>query len=173
MLLDIYQQYYLPLGTDLKPCLKSLILALLPGFEEENDIYERVFEILESLCNKVGDFFFYHCLWIGIISSPRSRLTAFLYLLKKLGNSFQKEDVGFLIGHEPVLLVRALSLSLCDSSVLVQRNALDFLLKYFPLSDSVDIFKDKLNILVFSALKTVLSKDMSLNRRLYSWLLGI
>ena len=129
---------------DLKPCLKSLILALLPALEEENDIYERVFNILENLCLRVGDVFFYHCLWIGIISSPRCRYCAFLFLLKKFGNSLEMEDIGVLIGHEAVLMVRALSLSLSDSRVMVQRHALDFLLKYLSLGYCLEIFKFEL-----------------------------
>lgn len=172
LLLDIYQEFYLPLGTDLKPCLKGLILAILPGLEEENDIFEHVFSLLTSLCQSVGDVYFYYCLWIGIIKSPRNRLSAFVFLLKNFGNSFQVEDLGVLIGHESLLFLRALSVSLCDSSVLVQRNALDFLVKYLPFS-SVQIFNGSGMLLVFSALKTILRRDMSLNRRLYSWLLGI
>ena len=146
-------------------------MALLPGFEEENEISEKAYCILDDLCRDLGEVFFYHCLWIGIISSPRSRFNGLVFLLKKLGNQFSKEDIGILIGSEPGLMVRAISESLTDSSVLVQRNALDFLLKYLPFESCRDYFKNLSNVLIFSALKTVLRRDMSLNRRLYSWLL--
>ena len=42
-LLNIYETYYLPLGSDLRPAAKALLLALLPGMEEETgDFFERV-----------------------------------------------------------------------------------------------------------------------------------
>lgn len=35
MLLELYDTYYLPMQTGLRPVMKSFILALLPGLEEE------------------------------------------------------------------------------------------------------------------------------------------
>jgi hypothetical protein len=35
VLLDLYDTYYLPMQTGLRPVMKSFILALLPGLEEE------------------------------------------------------------------------------------------------------------------------------------------
>lgn len=55
--------------------------------------------------------------------------------------------------------------------ILVQRNTLEFLLLGFPMHTNlltqVDFIK-----LVTNGLNTILRRDMSLNRRLYSWLLG-
>lgn len=43
ILINIYETYYLPLGSDLRPATKALILALLPGVEEETgDFFDRV-----------------------------------------------------------------------------------------------------------------------------------
>lgn len=42
ILLNIYETYYLPLGEDLRPATKALILALLPGLDEETgDFFDR------------------------------------------------------------------------------------------------------------------------------------
>jgi len=42
-LLNIYDTYYLPLQGDLRPVMKSFILALLPGLEEETgEFFEKV-----------------------------------------------------------------------------------------------------------------------------------
>ena len=46
-LLTIYDTYYLPLQHDLRPVMKSFILALLPGLEEETG----------EFFDKVGPFF--------------------------------------------------------------------------------------------------------------------
>ena len=67
--------------------------------------------------------------------------------------------------------VQALCVSLNDSSVLVQRSALDFIQAGFPLHYS-PLTRPDMMLLNSSAVKVVLRRDMSLNRRLYAWLLG-
>lgn len=64
--------------------MKSFILALLPGLEDEgNEYYEQSFNLMDKLCSIVGEDYFYHSLFLGIISSPSQRLYAFSYILKK------------------------------------------------------------------------------------------
>lgn len=58
-----------------------------------------------------------------------------------------------------------------DSVILVQRNTLEFLLLGFPLHTSI-LSQEDLIKLVTNGLNTILRRDMSLNRRVYSWLLG-
>lgn len=58
-----------------------------------------------------------------------------------------------------------------DTNVLVQRSSLDLLLVGFPMHSNL-LEKSLLVNLVSSAITTVLRRDMSLNRRLYAWLLG-
>ncbi len=63
--------------------------------------------------------------------------------------------------------------ALRDSSVLVQRCALDFLLVAFPMHVEVITFSQEDRVEVVTAATSVLlRRDMSLNRRLYSWLCG-
>jgi len=43
VLLDLYDTYYLPMQTGLRPVMKSFILALLPGLEEETgEFFDKV-----------------------------------------------------------------------------------------------------------------------------------
>lgn len=58
-----------------------------------------------------------------------------------------------------------------DSVILVQRNTLEFLLLGFPLHTTL-LSQSDLIKLVTNSLSTILRRDMSLNRRVYSWLLG-
>lgn len=58
-----------------------------------------------------------------------------------------------------------------DSVILVQRNTLEFLLLGFPLHTTL-LSQSDLIKLVTNGLNTILRRDMSLNRRVYSWLLG-
>lgn len=62
-------------------------------------------------------------------------------------------------------------MALADSVVLVQRSALDVLVSLLPLHQEFLLKADTVNILK-TALTTLLRRDMSLSRRLYSWLLG-
>lgn len=59
-----------------------------------------------------------------------------------------------------------------DSNVLVQRTSLDLVLVGFPMHNTQLVPSDMI-LLVTAALSTVLRRDMSLNRRLYAWLLGL
>lgn len=67
--------------------------------------------------------------------------------------------------------MEALCVSVQDSSVLVQRSALDLVLVGFPVHNSQltrpDMFK-----VATAVIKVLLRRDMSLNRRLYAWILG-
>lgn len=58
-----------------------------------------------------------------------------------------------------------------DSNVLVQRQLLDFVNAAFPLN-SHNLLRSDMIRLVENCLFVILKRDMSLNRRLYSWLLG-
>ncbi|XP_074943272.1 protein DOP1A isoform X3 [Phalacrocorax aristotelis] len=81
------------------------------------------------------------------------------------------EDQLYIIGSDIELMVEAVSTSVQDTSVLVQRSTLDLILFCFPFHMSQATRPDMIRILS-AALHVVLRRDMSLNRRLYAWLLG-
>ena len=58
-----------------------------------------------------------------------------------------------------------------DKNVLVQRGALDVVSILFPFHQSF-LLPDDLTSVLTAALHTLLKRDISLSRRLYSWLLG-
>lgn len=71
-------------------------------------------------------------------------------------------------------MIRAISAALEDDDSLVRRGALDILLQSLPL-ESVAVKKapvEDRNILMRAATSVVLRRDLALNRRLYTWLLG-
>jgi hypothetical protein len=79
-----------------------------------------------------------------------------------------------IIGRDMGLMIRAFSAALEDDNLLVRRGALDLLLQSMR-ADSAAIQKAKAEdrtILMRAATSVVLRRDLSLNRRLYSWLLG-
>lgn len=67
--------------------------------------------------------------------------------------------------------VSALCSALLDKNVLVGRAILDIVSVLFPLHQSFLIPAD-LTTILSAALQTLLKRDVSLNRRLYAWLLG-
>lgn len=71
-----------------------------------------------------------------------------------------------------IICSRCISASLLDQDLLVQRAALELLVSYLPVNFE-PFLSENLDIVVSAAITVVLRKDMSLNRRLYSWILGM
>ncbi|XP_049752176.1 protein dopey-1 isoform X2 [Elephas maximus indicus] len=170
-LLSLYEMYYLPLGKTLKPGLQGLLTGILPGLEEGSEYYERTNTLLEKVAAAVDQSAFYSALWGSLLTSPAVRLPGITYVLSHLNRKLSMEDQLYIIGSDIELMVEAVSTSVQDSSVLVQRSTLDLILFCFPFHMSQATRPDMVRILS-AALHVVLRRDMSLNRRLYAWLLG-
>lgn len=191
--LSLIESHVLKLSTDaLRPALKSLILALLPGLEEEaSDDFEKALLAL-SRCRKAfqevgqGEIFWQN-LFLSSITSPARRQGVLAYLSRflpmlhepgsdQVGNSIAPStEILELINPEPGLLLRCFITGLADEQVLIQRAFLDLLVSHLPLHAPIfgDVVPVKdLHLLVSAAVGVVLRRDMSLNRRLWSWFLG-
>ncbi|WWC60178.1 uncharacterized protein I303_102743 [Kwoniella dejecticola CBS 10117] len=169
VLINIYETYYLPLGADLRPAAKAFVLALLPGMEEETgDFFDKILHLLDKLSEAITPSFFLKNVFLNLISSPQSRLSALNYLSRRLLKPPEEDpqDVG--------LIIRGVSAVLTDENVLVRRHGLDLLLRILkidePLFENAD-HKDQ-EILIRSASSVVLQRELSLSRRVYTWLLG-
>lgn len=194
--------------TALRPALKAIILALLPGVEDEtSEDFERTLHILDGFKqlfndNEVtrlntsgqhGGQYFWQCLFLASITNPSRRMGVLAYLnrfLPRLG-SHQGETTNATIeaaretqtlainavgSPEPGLLVRCFATGLADDNSLIQRNFLDLLVTHLPLHSEVlqkRVSGDDLEMLVTAAAGVVLRRDMSLNRRLWTWFLGL
>ncbi|KAI1885558.1 hypothetical protein AGOR_G00205040 [Albula goreensis] len=170
-LLALYETYYLPLGKTLKPGLQGLLTGVLPGLEEGSEYYDRTNTLLEKVAAAVEQSAFYSALWGSILTSPAVRLPGVSFVLLHLNRKLSMEDQLYIMGSDIELMVEAVSTSVQDSSVLVQRSTLDLILFCFPFHMSQATRPDMIRILS-AALHVVLRRDMSLNRRLYAWLLG-
>ncbi|XP_074539028.1 protein DOP1A isoform X3 [Halichoeres trimaculatus] len=171
VLLGLYETYYLPLGKTLKPGLQGLLTGVLPGLEEGSEYYDRTNTLLEKVAAAVEQSAFYSALWGSILTSPAVRLPGVSFVLLHLNRKLSMEDQLYVMGSDIELMVEAVSTSVQDSSVLVQRSTLDLILFCFPFHMSQATRPDMIRILS-AALHVVLRRDMSLNRRLYAWLLG-
>ncbi|XP_072437220.1 protein DOP1A isoform X3 [Chiloscyllium punctatum] len=171
VLLSLYEVYFLPLGKTLKPGLQGLLTGVLPGLEEGSEYYDRANTLLEKVAAAVEQSAFYSALWGSILTSPAVRLPGIIYVLAHLNRKLSMEDQLYIIGSDIELMVEAVSVSVQDSSALVQRSTLDLILFCFPFHLFQATRPDMIQILS-AALHVVLRRDMSLNRRLYAWLLG-
>ncbi|XP_062843400.1 protein dopey-1 isoform X2 [Trichomycterus rosablanca] len=171
VLLGLYETFYLPLGKTLKPGLQGLLTGVLPGLEEGSDYHDRTNTLLEKVAAAVEQSVFYSALWGSILTSASVRLPGISFVLLHLNRKLSMEDQLYVMGSDIELMVEAVSTSVQDSSVLVQRSTLDLILFCFPFHMSQATRPDMIRILS-AALHVVLRRDMSLNRRLYAWLLG-
>lgn len=83
-------------------------------------------------------------------------------------------DISSIVGSDMGLMIRAFASALEDDNLLVRRAILDLLLQSLRL-DSPALKKAHLedrSLLMRAAAGVVLRRDSSLNRRLYTWLLG-
>ncbi|XP_054721369.1 protein dopey-1-like [Uloborus diversus] len=170
-LLTIYENHFVPLGEKLRPGLNGFLIGVLPGLEEGSEYYERTDELLLCVCSNVEQSYFYGCMWKCILSNPTIRLPAISFVINHYNRRLSMEDQLHVIGTDIDTMVQGLCAALQDSSVLVQRCALDLLLLGFPFHRNQLVSSDMVHV-VTSALTVVLRRDMSLNRRLFSWLMG-
>ncbi|KAF9270860.1 hypothetical protein L218DRAFT_952937 [Marasmius fiardii PR-910] len=174
-LLNLYDTHYLPLQAGLRPVMKSFILALLPGLEEETgEFFEKVVSLLDRLSGTVSPSFFFQNIWLVMLTSPTSRGTALNFLSRRLPQLHGLEDITGIVGHDIGLMIRAFAAALEDDNLLVRRSALDLLLQSLRVDSSTirRASAEDRAIIMRAAISVVLRRDLSLNRRLYSWLLG-
>lgn len=171
-LLGIYEKYFVPLGDRLRPALSGFLSGVLPGYEAGLDHFDQTNSLLEQVAKAVGEVCFYTCLWECVATNASIRLPAVSYILDHFNKRQSLERQAFFLGRNHDIMMSGLCGCLNDSVILVQRNALEFLLTAFPVHNAYSLREQDLIRLVTNALNTILRRDMSLNRRLYSWLLG-
>ncbi|GBE77521.1 hypothetical protein SCP_0103960 [Sparassis crispa] len=174
-LLSLFDTHYIPLQHGLRPIMKSFVLALLPGLEEETgEYFDKVVGLLDRLSGTVSQSFFFQTIWLIMLTTPSARGTSLNFLARRLPVLKADEDITHIVGRDVGLMIRAFSSALEDDDLLVRRGALDLLLQALRIN-SIAVARaqpeDRV-ILMRAASSVVLRRDLSLNRRLYSWLLG-
>lgn len=175
-MLRIYETYLLPLITH--PALEGFLISILSGLSEDENssattptivaddplsTIGRVNNLLENVTINVGASNFNRVLWQILKSNAKIRLAGINYVLRK---SAITDDGSLAVQTLVCCLVTS---DTSNESVLIQRATLDLLLNHFPISV---LDEAKKTTLIKAALQALLRRDMSLNRRLFSWLLG-
>uniref|UniRef100_A0A8C6JEK1 DOP2 protein n=1 Tax=Melopsittacus undulatus TaxID=13146 RepID=A0A8C6JEK1_MELUD len=179
VLLGLYEKYFLPLQKSLLPGLQAFVIGLLPGLEEGSEIYDRTDALLLKLSLLMGQEVFYGALWGSVLVGPSIRLPASLFVVSHINRELSGKQQKYMLGTDYRLTIKSLCVSVLDSNVLVQRNTLEVILFFFPFSTALDcnestipLRRTDLVYILSAATQTLLRRDMSLNRRLYAWLLG-
>jgi hypothetical protein len=83
-------------------------------------------------------------------------------------------DITDVVGKDVGLMIRAFAAALEDENLLVRRAALDILVQSMRVNSFMMKRAQRVDrvILMRAATGVVLRRDLSLNRRLYTWLLG-
>lgn len=210
--LALLERHFLDLSPrSLRPAMKSIILALLPGLEEEtSEDFERTLKLMEgfkvairpagsqelTLLHSSGDDFFWQCFFLASITGSSRRPGALAYLVRslpQLGHSLNQESQKggdpsngtdaelatrlsqLVTSPEPGLLIRSFAAGLADEQLLIQRGYLDLLVTHLPLHSKVlqsSAKSQDVELLLKAAVGVTIRRDMSLNRRLWTWLLG-
>ncbi|KAL9000654.1 MAG: hypothetical protein Q9169_000690 [Polycauliona sp. 2 TL-2023] len=141
-----------------------------------------------------GDQYFWQCLFLVTITSKSRRPGVLAYLqrhMPRLGQATTSpelvdklaeghrpqlpDEIEAVTSPEPGLLIRCFAAGLSDDQLLVQRGYLDLLVTHLPLNSAVLHSKvpsvDHVR-LVTAAVSVVARREMSLNRRLWTWFLG-
>ncbi|KAG8710253.1 hypothetical protein FRC11_004702, partial [Ceratobasidium sp. 423] len=151
-LLNLYDTHFLPLGNSLRPATRALILALLPGLEEEaGEFFDKVLALLDRLSGMVSPAFFFQNVWLVLVTSPTARAPALNLLMRRLPKLGPDDDLSSVVGNDVGLMIRAFAAALEDDNMAQP-------------SDQA--------ILMRAAAEVVLRRDLSLSRRLFAWLLG-
>lgn len=197
-LLNLYTDFICKIDSKtIRACFKSILLSLFPALDDTtSEFFNATLDLIEALKIQLNDKnHFWQCLLLTIITSPDKRVGAMEYMTRKFplftlsydtiekGETFTRDTILSSLDEDAVacltpdsgLLVKALCEALNDSNLFVQRGFFDLLLAKLPLNSPlyVHIFSESdIELLFLYSTKTVLRKDMSLNRRLWSWLLG-
>ncbi|XP_055229973.1 protein DOP1B isoform X2 [Gorilla gorilla gorilla] len=171
----------LPSGVHLKALETYEIIFKIVGTKWlAKDLFlYRTDALLLRLSLVVGKEVFYTALWGSVLASPSIRLPASVFVVGHINRDAPGREQKYMLGTNHQLTVKSLRASLLDSNVLVQRNNLEIVLFFFPFYTCLDsneraipLLRSDIVCILSAATQTLLRRDMSLNRRLYAWLLG-
>lgn len=170
--LNIFEKYMIPLGGKLLPHLPSTIIALLPGLEEETgEHFESCASLLDKIQSRIGKSEFFEALWGSLLANSGHRISCVNYLGRIIPKTASGAEVAHFCVVNMTLISSACAAALSDPHILTVRKILDFCIAHFPLNASSIEGKDQLPI-VQSILLTLLRRDMSLSRRVFTFLNG-
>lgn len=179
---NIIKKHYLELKEEeFASCLPGFLTSILPCLDDQNEaLIKSIKEIFQKARQKVGERIFYGELWSTILRTHRIRLVGMKYAMESIPiyrtpEENSEEDMKrFINNYYPnmnVLVINSLISTIEDENVHVQRNALDFIISRFPITNNLLSFNQKISLIV-SGLSLLVRNEYSTTRRLIAWLIG-
>lgn len=164
--------HFVPLGPALIPCLPGLILAIIPGLEDENgDFFHQCLELLRVVVEKTDKGIVWASCWKFLLLNSSLRKAILNFLLSELPKPDTLEfNIDIHLPDLNNLVLSAIIAAIQDSDTLVQRAALECVLIYFPL-DKMPLGQKQVPLLVSAMLGSLLKREVSLSRRVIGHLL--
>ncbi|GFE55885.1 hypothetical protein BaOVIS_032890 [Babesia ovis] len=171
--LNLIEQFYIPLGKRLLPCLIGLLICILPGLDDDkSESYEHVYKVLEQISDCVSEKSYMRALWVILHNASKIRLSTLTVIANKLAPGLPMlppERVEILVPNRHILVMKSLEATTEDESLLVLREMINMLIKHFPMDSNILSDEDK-SMLCRQCLKLLTKRNWSLNRRLYHWI---
>lgn len=163
------------LNVQLDPFVRNILLGLLPGMEEDNDLLNQVNAIITKLYNKVCKKVFWNHLWNVYLLCPTHRISIINFInknqnlvheLKYLSPEERSNKTVFYFLSE-TMLVCSLKAGLRDENTIIIRGTLDILTSLFNISDlsennKIALLEDLITLFIY--------KDIALNKRIETFI---
>ncbi|KAJ5066058.1 dopey-related [Anaeramoeba ignava] len=174
-ILKLLERFVIPFGKQLDSILKGLIVAVLPGLEEEDaEISQRTLLFLQEIEQKADFQLFYVHLFKTMISNPKQTQNIINYLNFKFdlkSNNPKKQNFSIILENEFLnkILVESFVPFFKNEDILVLRKILDFITNQIPLRSKYLTREQKAQLLE-SCFKIFPRKDSTLKHRIFLWL---
>lgn len=170
--LDLIVKFYIPMGERLRIGALSLVIAIAPGFDEEStDNQDRCMHVFREIGKAVSWKAFFQEIWTALIFSNNHRFALLNFLSKVFPKRLNGSEFDPFGSANFPLVMKALCACLSDPKTLVSRITLDIMSIHLPLSDFHEDNESR-SSLVFYTLALLTRKDISISRRVYSWIFG-
>lgn len=156
------------MGSHLSKYLDSILLALLPGLDDDtSEYFLKCVKVLEAISSAVTLPTFFVKLWSSILATQHHKGAALNFIMKIYP---RKDDIStdILLTKQPKLVCSALCACLEDPDPFVVRSCLDLCLTHFLPAQMLEL--DQEVRLASSILGVLVRRDMSLSRRVFQWL---
>lgn len=165
--IGLAKKYIVPICPALLQSLTGLLLAYLPGLEDESsEHFKPTMDLLLEFADQFGLRFYTHSIVSVFVCSARHRLYCVNFIGKTNFMAYDLSD-----SDDRVSFMQLVQTGLQDENPIVVRGMMDFVSEVtVARSRHPQIPDSYMHDLIFSMLNVLKRKDMSLSRRFYSWI---
>ena len=133
-LLEIYETFYVPLGSALEPAMPALLHGILPGLEEGSEYYSPTLRLLEIFKKHVPNFQF--GLWKCVFDNSTTRFQALTFVFETQLKTLPSQKQAVIMGQNNNASMAAVTMDVMVIS-LSFRFSLSFILNEVELFEII------------------------------------